>query len=209
LTPKHFRCKKIISENLKSAYSVIQNLVTFFATSSEFRKWLEANHQTETELLVGYYKVGTGKPSMNWSESVDEALCFGWIDGVRRTIDAESYCNRFTPRNPKSNWSAVNIKKVEELIRLGKMMPAGLAAYEKRSNARSAIYSYENRPESFTPEMEAWFRENDKAWSFFSDQAPSYRKTTIYWVMSAKQEATQKSRLEKLIEACEAGKRRF
>ena len=107
----------------------------FFETPADFRKWLEKNHQTETELLVGYYKVGTKKPSMNWSESVDEALCFGWIDGVRRSIDEESYCNRFTPRNPKSNWSAINIKKVEELIRVGKMAAAGLAAFEKRSEA--------------------------------------------------------------------------
>jgi uncharacterized protein YdeI (YjbR/CyaY-like superfamily) len=201
--------KQPISEIILSAQSVTQNLVIFFATSAEFRKWLEANHQTETEILVGYYKVGTKKPSMNWSESVDEALCFGWIDGVRRSIDAESYCNRFTPRKPKSNWSAVNIAKVEEMIRLGKMMPAGIAAYEKRLENRSAIYSYENRPENFTPEQETLFMENREAWNFFCNLAPSYRKTVIYWVMSAKQLSTQQSRLIKLIEACEAGKRIF
>jgi len=181
----------------------------FFRNSAEFRKWLEANHETETELFVGYYKVGTKKPSMIWSESVDEAICFGWIDGVRKSIDEESYCNRFTPRNPKSNWSAINIKKVEELIRLGKMAPAGLAAFEKRSEARSAIYSYENRPEKFNSEMEARFKENIHAWNFFSILAPSYQKTNIYWVMSAKQVATQLSRLDKLIEASAQGKRLF
>jgi uncharacterized protein YdeI (YjbR/CyaY-like superfamily) len=181
----------------------------FFSSSAEFRKWLEENHRTETELIVGYYKVATKKPSMSWSESVAEALCFGWIDGVRKSIDQESYCNRFTPRNPKSNWSAINIKKVEELIRLGKMTPAGLAAYEKRSEARTAIYSYENQPERLTPEMESRFRKNEVAWEFFGKLPISYRKPRIYWVMSAKQEATQFSRLDKLIEASAEGKRLF
>lgn len=148
----------------------------FFATPEEFRKWLEENHQSETELLVGYYKIGTKKPSMNWSESVDEALCFGWIDGVRRSIDDESYCNRFTPRKPRSNWSAVNIAKVEELIRLRKMMPAGLAAYEKRLDARSAIYSYENRPEKLDEKFETQFQENSKAWDFLLHRLHRTRK---------------------------------
>lgn len=181
----------------------------FFRNSAEFRKWLEENHQTETELFVGYYKVGTKKPSMNWSESVDEALCFGWIDGVRKSLDQESYCNRFTPRNPKSNWSAINIKKVEELIQLGKMAPAGLSAYEKRADARSAVYSYENRPEKLTLELETRFIKNKIAWDFFGKQPPSYRKTIIYWVMSAKQEVTRISRLDKLINASAEGERVF
>lgn len=181
----------------------------FFETTADFRNWLEENHRTETELLVGYYKVGTKKPSMTWSESVDEAICFGWIDGVRKSIDEDSYCIRFTPRNPKSNWSAVNIKKVEEMILQGKMTDAGLAAFEKRKEDRSAIYSYENQPEGLTPEMESRFRNNKVAWEFFGKQPPSYRKPRIYWVMSAKQEATQLSRLEKLIEASAEGKRLF
>ena len=181
----------------------------FFANSAEFRKWLEENHQTETELIVGYYKVGTGKPSINWSDSVAEALCFGWIDGIRKSIDNESYCNRFTPRNPKSNWSAINIKKVEELIRVGKMTPAGLTAYEKRSESRSGIYSYENRPEKFDPKMEAQFKKHNSAWEFFSKSSPSYQKTVIYWVMSAKLEVTQLSRLDKLIAASAERKRLF
>jgi len=173
----------------------------FFDSVSNFREWLEANYQTEKEILVGYYKVGTGKPSLTWPDSVGEALCFGWIDGIRRSVDDESYCIRFTPRNPKSNWSAVNIAKVEELIRVGKMTPAGLAAYQKRLEVRSAIYSYENRPEKLAEEMEIRFKENQLAWDFFNTQAPSYRKAIIYWIMSAKQRATRSSRLEKLMAA--------
>lgn len=179
----------------------------FFDSALSFRKWLEANYQSEKEILVGYYKVKTGKPSMTWSDSVDEALCFGWIDGVRRSVDAEGYCIRFTPRSPKSNWSAVNIAKMEELILVGKMTPAGLAAYQKRLEGRSEIYSYENRPEKLAAEMEAKFREKSAAWSFFEVQAPSYKKTIIYWIMSAKQEATRISRLNKLVESCSEGKR--
>jgi len=179
----------------------------FFESSAQFRKWFEENHQAETELLVGYYKVSTGKPSMNWSESVEEALCFGWIDGIRKSIDAESYCNRFTPRKPKSNWSEINIKKVEELIRQGKMTPAGMAAFEKRTESRSAVYSYENLPEKLSPEFENRFISNPAAWEFFQKQAPSYKKVRIYWVMSAKQEQTRWSRLEKLIAASQSGKR--
>jgi uncharacterized protein YdeI (YjbR/CyaY-like superfamily) len=179
----------------------------FFRDTTEFRKWLEENHQKEKEVLVGYYKVATGKPSMNWSDSVDEALCYGWIDGIRRSVDAESYCNRFTPRNPKSNWSAINIKKVEDLIQQGRMKPAGLAAYEKRTKARSEVYSYENKPEQFPPEMEARFRENTVAWEFFSNQSTSYKRTVMYYVVDAKQEATRFSRLDKLIKASMEGKR--
>lgn len=181
----------------------------FFRDTTEFREWLKENHRKETEVLVGYYKVGTGKPSMSWSESVDEAICFGWIDGIRRSIDGNSYCIRFTPRNPKSNWSAVNIKKVEEMIRLGKMAPAGLAAFEKRTEARSEVYSYENKPEQFSPELEARFRENTAAWEFFSKQPISYKRTVMFYVMSAKQDATRFSRLEKLINASENSQRIF
>lgn len=181
----------------------------FFDSALSFRKWLEVNSQSEKEVLVGYYKVGSKKPSMTWSESVDEALCFGWIDGIRRSIDDESYCNRFTPRNPKSNWSAINIKKVEELIRIGKMTPAGLAAFEKRREDRSAIYSYENKPEKLAEEMEIRFKEDEQAWNFFVSQPTSYKKTIYFWVMSARQQATQNARLEKLIAASAVGKRVF
>jgi uncharacterized protein YdeI (YjbR/CyaY-like superfamily) len=181
----------------------------FFANASEFRKWLEDNHQIEPEVFVGYYKVSTKKISMTWSESVDEALCFGWIDGIRRSIDEESYCNRFTPRNPKSNWSAVNIKKVEELVSKGKMMPAGLIAFERRTENKSAVYSYENRPEKLDPDLEILLQENSAAWIFFQAQSPSYKKTIYYWVMSAKQKATQIARLEKLVAFSESGKKVF
>lgn len=181
----------------------------FFESPGSFRKWLEENHQKESELTVGYHKVSTKKPSMSWSESVDEALCFGWIDGIRRNINDESYCIRFTPRNPKSTWSAVNINKINELTRLGKMHPAGLAAFGKRTEVRSAIYSYENRPDKLDADLENKFRENSRAWTFFSVQAPSYQKTRFYWVMSAKQESTRQARLEKLIEASETGNKLF
>jgi uncharacterized protein YdeI (YjbR/CyaY-like superfamily) len=180
----------------------------FFRNTVEFRKWLEENHDKEKEVLVGFYKVGTGKLSMNWPDSVDEALCFGWIDGIRKSLDEESYCIRFTPRNPKSKWSTVNIKKVQEMIRQGKMTPAGLAAYEKRET-NPTVYSYENKPERFSPDLEERFRENASSWDFFSRQAPSYKKTVMLWVMSAKQEATRFSRLEKLITASEKSQRMF
>ncbi|HZL11609.1 MAG TPA: YdeI/OmpD-associated family protein [Prolixibacteraceae bacterium] len=178
----------------------------YFTSSAEFRKWLEENYQVESELIVSYYKVSTKKPSMSWSDSVDEAICFGWIDGIRRTVDDESYSIRFTPRSPKSNWSAVNIKKVEKLINQGKMKSAGLTAFEKKTESRSTKYSYENRHERRDSMRETKFQENTKAWNFFLSQAPSYQKTMIYWVMSAKHESTQNSRLGKLIEASEAGK---
>jgi len=186
-----------------------RDIAVFFASTGDFRIWLGHNHQTEAELLVGFYKVGTGKPSMTWSESVDEALCFGWIDGIRNTIDSESYCIRFTPRNPKSNWSALNIKKVEELIRQGRMLPVGLDAFEKRKTEKSAIYSYENRPEKLDNTLETKFQIHRDAWNYFTSLASSYQRTCIYWVMSAKQESTREARLAKLIKASESGKRAF
>jgi len=181
----------------------------YFTDTSTFRKWLEANHETETEVLVSYYKVATGKPSITWLESVDQALCFGWIDGVRRSIDMERYCIRFTPRRPGSNWSAVNIKKVEDLKRQGLMQKAGLEIFRKRKESTSEIYRYENKPEKFSDEYEKKFKEGVNAWTFFSSQSPSYQKTATYWVLSAKQESTKLRRFEKLIEACETGKRLF
>lgn len=179
----------------------------FFPTQLDFRQWLEENHASESELIVGYYKISSGKPSMTWSESVDQALCFGWIDGVRRTIDAESYCIRFTPRKPNSNWSAVNIKKIEELTAKGLMKPAGITAFEKRKEEKSAIYAYENKPTEFPAEFENIFKQNQMAWEFFEKQPNGYKRTIMYWVLSAKQETTQKSRLEKLIFECENGRR--
>ncbi len=179
----------------------------FFPTQSDFRRWLEDNHEQETEIIVGYYKVGSGKSSMTWSESVDEALCFGWIDGVRRKVDEESYCIRFTPRKVNSIWSAVNIAKVAELTAKGLMKPKGIAAFERRDAKKSAIYAYENEAKQFSGEFERRFKANKKAWDFFESQANWYKKQMTNWVMSAKQEATRERRLEKLIGESENEKR--
>lgn len=180
---------------------------TFFATQAEFRKWLEKHHKNKTELLVGFYKLDSGKPSMTWSESVDQALCFGWIDGVRRSIDKESYSIRFTPRKKTSNWSAINIKKMEELTKAGLMTEAGQKAFIERKESRSKIYSYENEPVLLDAEYESQFRKNTAAWDFFMKQAPSYKKLTIHWIMDAKQEKTRQSRLEKAIRESEQQKK--
>ena len=177
----------------------------FFPKPSDFRKWLQKNHKKEKELLVGFYKVDSGKKNMTWSESVDEALCFGWIDGVRKSIDKDSYQIRFTPRKPTSNWSAVNIQKVENLTKLGLMQPAGLASFENRKENKSRIYSYEKEPADFSPEIKKQFKANKKAWDFFQSLAPSYRKLSINWVMSAKQESTKLKRLHELIKVSQAG----
>jgi uncharacterized protein YdeI (YjbR/CyaY-like superfamily) len=178
---------------------------TFFAKQSDFRKWLEKNHKKETELLVGFYKVDSGKPSMTWSQSVDQAICFGWIDGVRNSIDKDSYQIRFTQRRATSNWSAVNIKKVEELTSQCLMRPAGLASFEKRKDSKSRVYSFENEEVRISRELEKLFKKNKKAWTYFQSLAPSYRKLSTHWVMSAKQEATKLKRLTQLIKDSEAG----
>ncbi|MEA2499351.1 MAG: hypothetical protein QOH26_1756, partial [Actinomycetota bacterium] len=170
----------------------------FFATPAEFRAWLEVHQATETEVWVGSYRKATGKQGMTWSESVDQALCFGWIDGVRKSIDDERYMQRFTPRNPRSNWSKINVAKVAKLTKEGLMTPAGLAAFEKRSQAKTGIYSYENRPEAFEPKQEARFKEDSDAWAFFQAQPRGYRRTAIWWVISAKREETREKRLATL-----------
>jgi uncharacterized protein YdeI (YjbR/CyaY-like superfamily) len=175
----------------------------FFANQTEFRKWLENNYKKSSELWVGFYKVKTKKPSMTWSESVDQAICFGWIDGVRRSIDEDSYCIRFTPRRKTSNWSAVNIKKVANLTKLGLMKPEGLEAYANRKKRKSETYSFENKRKKLNVHYKNTFKANKIAWDFFNKQAPYYQKTIIHWVMSAKKETTQISRLEKLIAASE------
>jgi uncharacterized protein YdeI (YjbR/CyaY-like superfamily) len=180
----------------------------YFKTSTEFRAWLARNHATATELGVVLHKKGSGKATMTWSEAVDQALCFGWIDSVARRLDDSSRVQRFTPRKPKSNWSAVNIKKVEELTARGLMRPAGLQAFARRTEARSAVYSYENRHlAALDAEREMAFRANAGAWEFFNKQPPSYRRTAIYLVMNAKREETRAKRLAKLIAASAAGRR--
>jgi uncharacterized protein YdeI (YjbR/CyaY-like superfamily) len=180
---------------------------TFFATPDDFRAWLEEHHETESELLVGFHKKGSGRPSITWPESVDHALCFGWIDGVRRSIDAERYSIRFTPRQPRSTWSAINVKRVGELEAEGLMRPAGRAAFERRSDDRTAIYSHERRrAAAFTAEQEAAFKSDRAAWAWFQDQPPSYRRTATHWVISAKREETRERRLRRLIEDSAAGR---
>jgi len=181
--------------------------IHFFKTQKDLRKWFEKNHKKEKELLVGYYKVTSGKPSVTWSQSVDEAICFGWIDGIRRSVDDESYCIRFTPRNPKSNWSAINIQKVKNLTKLGLMKPEGLKAFGFRKEEKSKIYSYENSLAEFDKSFEKIFKANKKAWQFYQTMTTTYRKITARWVMSAKQESTRLKRLNELINNCAAGKK--
>jgi uncharacterized protein YdeI (YjbR/CyaY-like superfamily) len=180
----------------------------FFEAPAEFRAWLEEHHGDETELLVGFHKQGTGRPSLTWPESVDQALCFGWIDGVRRSLGEHSYTIRFTPRKARSTWSAINIKRAKELIDEGLMRPAGLAAFERRSDDRSRIYAYERRDDAKLPAAaEREFRANRKAWAFFSEQAPWYRRNATHWVISAKREETRRRRLKTLIDDSAQGRR--
>jgi uncharacterized protein YdeI (YjbR/CyaY-like superfamily) len=180
----------------------------FFASAVEFRAWLEEHHATASELVVGFRKKRTGRPSMTWTESVREALCFGWIDGIRRSLGDESYTIRFTPRKPTSNWSSRNVRHVEELIREGRMTPAGLAAYEARRADRTAVYSFERRHAAqLDPEQERLFRADAKGWKFFQAQPRGYRQTAIHWVVSAKREETRARRLATLIADSAAGRR--
>jgi len=179
----------------------------FFATQGDLRKWFEKHHEAETELYLGFYKTTSGKESVTWPQSVDEALCFGWIDGVRKSIDGESYYIRFTPRKPGSIWSAINIKKIEELTSLGLIKPAGVAAYGKRQEAKSKIYSYEKEPVALSAVYEKQFKANKKAWKFFKSQPAWYQRVAVHRVMSAKQEATRISRLENLISDSETEKK--
>lgn len=181
---------------------------TFFQTPADFRRWLEQNYASKTELWVGFHKKGSGRPSMTWPESVDEALCFGWIDGIRKRLDAESYVNRFTPRKAGGNWSSINTRRAKELISTGRMQPAGLRAFKARDPAKSGVYSFEQRNAAkLSPEAERRFRASKRAWKFFESQPPGYRKTVIWWVVSAKQEATRARRLETLIVDSAAGRR--
>ncbi len=174
---------------------------TFFPTPSDFRAWLEANHDKFHELVVRFHKKSSGKPSITWPESVDAALCFGWIDGIRKSLNETSYTIRFTPRRSTSTWSAVNIKRVGQLKKTGLMHPAGLKAFAARSAKKSGIYSYEQRKSAqFTREHEKQFRANKSAWEFFRSQAPWYQRVTTYWVISAKKEETKFKRLSVLID---------
>lgn len=171
----------------------------FFTAAADFVAWLEKHHARQTELLVGFYKKDSGKASLTWPESVDAALRFGWIDGVRRRIDELSYSIRFTPRLARSHWSAVNIKRIQELAELQLLHPAGARAFEARVEARSAQASYEQKNVAFEGAQEKEFRASKVAWKFFQAQAPWYRRTATWWVISAKREDTRAKRLATLI----------
>lgn len=180
---------------------------TYFPTPTDLQQWFEKHHETEKELLVGYYKKDSGKPSITWPESVDEALCVGWIDGVRRSLGAESYTIRFTPRRANSIWSAVNIARVEALTNEGRMKAAGLAAFEVRKEDKSGIYSHEQRDKiELSPAETKQFKGNTKAWEFFEAQTGSYRKAVLWWIVSAKQDATRVKRLTSLIDDSAKGR---
>jgi uncharacterized protein YdeI (YjbR/CyaY-like superfamily) len=180
----------------------------YFETPEDLRAWLEKHHETADELWVGLYKKSSGRPSVTWPEVVDEALCFGWIDGIRKGIDAERYTNRLTPRKPTSNWSAVNVKRFGQLKRQGRVRPAGQRAFDLRKKAKTGVYSYEQRHQvKLDPALGRKFRAKKKAWSWFQHQAPSYRTTAVYWVMSAKKLETRERRLEQLIADSGRGQR--
>jgi uncharacterized protein YdeI (YjbR/CyaY-like superfamily) len=172
----------------------------FFRSASDLRKWFEKHHATTRELWVGYYKKNSGKPSITWPESVDEALCFGWIDGVRKSVDDLSYAIRFTPRKPGSIWSAVNIRRARRLVDEGRMQPRGLKAYQARQENKSGVYSYEQRREQLEEPYASLLGKNKAARDFFQAQPAGYRKAASWWVISAKKEETRRRRLDRLIE---------
>lgn len=184
---------------------------TYFATPAAFRRWLATHHATATELLVGFWKVGSGTPSITWPESVDEALAVGWIDGVRKRIDDARYTIRFTPRRPTSIWSAVNIRRVEALRKEGRMRPAGEAAFARRTPEKSGVYSYEQEPGAGQPPLDAAvmrrLRADRAAWAFLQAQPPYYWKLITHWIGSARRPATRDARIERLLSASVQGKR--
>jgi uncharacterized protein YdeI (YjbR/CyaY-like superfamily) len=184
------------------------NSPIFFAGSDDFRGWLEKHHQTTTEQWVGFHRKSSGRVSVTWPEAVDEALCFGWIDGLRKTIDTGSYKIRFTPRRPSSIWSAINIARMTELILEGRVRLAGMTAFQKRTPAKSHVYSYENRKTAILSSAATkLFRTESAAWKFFQQQSKSYRQTAIWWVVSAKRPQTRENRLQRLIASSKAGRR--
>ena len=184
------------------------NLPVFFAKPAAFRAWLEKHHRTQPEQWIGFYRRASGRASITWPEAVDEALCFGWIDSLRKTISPHSYKIRFTPRRPGSNWSAINIARMKELIRLDRVRPAGMTAFRKRLPAKSRVYSYENRKAAkLSATATRLFRRQSAAWDFFQQQPAFYRQMMVWWVVSAKLPQTQKNRLQRLIASSRAGHR--
>lgn len=180
---------------------------TIFPSAAAFRAWLKEHHATESELWVGYYRKGTGQRSISYQEAVEEALCYGWIDGQGRRIDESSWANRYTPRKPRSIWSNVNVRRVEQLLEQGRMHPAGIAAFEARRPDRTGIYSFEQPAAVLDPAYQARLHQSTGAFDFLAAQAPSYRQAVIHWVMEGKQESTRLRRLEKLVEDSAAGRR--
>ena len=179
----------------------------YFNSASTFRTWLAKHHRTKRELIVGFHKKHTGTSSVSYAEALDVALCYGWIDGVRRRVDDDRYTIRFTPRLPRSKWSAVNIKKANALVKAGLMQPAGAAAFAVKDAGNAKIYAYEDQPRPLGAAEKKLFRANKQAWDFFSAQPPSYRRVAEWWVMSAKKEETHKRRFSLLISACAQQKR--
>ena len=174
-------------------------MIKFFRSPSEWRNWLQKNHATVAELWVGFYKKDSGKPSITWPESVDEALCFGWIDGIRKRVDEISYKIRFTPRRRGSIWSTANIKRAQALKKEKRMRPAGLKAFAARTEYKSGIYAYEQRPVELPEPYQGILKKSKAAWEFFQEQPPGYRKLMAWWIVSAKKEETRMMRLKKLI----------
>jgi len=179
----------------------------FFPSPALLRKWFDENHASAPELWLGFYKKGSGLPSVTWPESVDEALCAGWIDGVRKSLDERRYVIRFTPRKARSIWSAVNVRRVEALAREKRMRPAGLAAFAARRENRTGVYSYEKRPSRLPEPHRSIFRKNAKAWAFYEAQPASYKRATIWWIVSAKKKETRASRLARLVADSARGRR--
>lgn len=181
--------------------------VTHFGSSHQFRRWLQAHHQSVAELWVGFYNKQSGKGGLTYQEALDQALCFGWIDGIRKKVDEERYTNRFTPRKARSNWSLVNIERVRTLSADGLITEAGLAAFERRDAERARRYSYERQRPKLSPDSERAFRSNRRAWTFFTAQPPGYRRLAIYWVVSARRDETRRRRLATLIDRSAGGRR--
>ena len=181
--------------------------VIFFASSEELRAWFEEHHETADELWVGYHRKATGKPTVTWPEAVDEALCVGWIDGIRYRLDDTRHAQRFTPRRKGSIWSAINTKRAGELIAAGRMRPAGSTAFEARSPEKTAVYSYERETAAFSDDQQRRFEADESAWEFFQAQAPSWRRAITHWVSSAKREETRERRFNQLLDDSRAGRR--
>jgi uncharacterized protein YdeI (YjbR/CyaY-like superfamily) len=179
----------------------------YFRSGSEFRDWLQTHHASAREVLIGFFSKSAQQRGLTYAEALDEALCFGWIDGLVRRVDANRHTRRFTPRKSASIWSNINVNHVERLIREGRMQPPGIAAFQRRSKAKTGVYSFENKPQEFPSVYARRFRANRAAWKFWLAQPPGYRRTVIWWVVSAKQEVTRERRFDRLVAECAAGRR--